>query len=216
MTRFLFAASAALALICAAGTASAQIAPGLSGSSTMRYIEGSEVWDVLSTFGTCYAQENRTDAFALIASDPGSKEEAETYKRLFSKPYQSCLRDVTSLPMPPALVRGAIAEGLYKKHLPIPANLLLPILTASQIHNLTQAARCYTASHREEVRSLLATHVGSAKELAAVTGMMPDFSRCVPAGADARAFDATLVRFRLAEALLRSGPDPVPVVGGKN
>jgi hypothetical protein len=74
------------------------------------------------------------------------------------------------------------------------------------VRNLSDAARCYVATHREETRSLVAdTKVGGRKEYDAVMKLLPDFLKCVPSGANAQ-FTATLVRFRLAEALLRTAP----------
>ena len=72
------------------------------------------------------SMNSRTGTFALIATDPGSLEEAKTYKKLFSKPYQSCLGDVTQFNVSHTLVRGAIAEGLYRKKIPLPTALIVP------------------------------------------------------------------------------------------
>jgi hypothetical protein len=195
-----------------AAAASAQLAPGRSGSSSMSYLGQDQVWDAVSEFGTCYAAMNKTEAFSLIATEPNSRAEAETYRRLFSKPYQSCLGDVVSLRVAVSMVRGAIAEGLYRKHIPLPSNLAQSVPAVGQIHNLSQAALCYTASHPGEARSVvLGTRPGSRKEFDAVVAMMPEFSRCIPAGARNTAFDATQIRFRLAEALLRTGvPSVLP------
>jgi hypothetical protein len=196
-----------LAAVAAAGTATAaaaQIASGYSGHSSMTYMGEEEVWDTVSTFGTCYAGTSRREALMLIATEPNSAAETETYRKLFRKPYQSCLGDVTSLSVPVSMVRGAIAEGLYRKKVPLPANLLQSVPAPGKIHNLSQASLCYVAGHAEKARALIAsTRAGSKKEFEAVMALMPDFSQCIPAGARNVQFDATQIRFRLAEALLR-------------
>jgi hypothetical protein len=202
----LFAAALASGAPLAAPSA-AQIAPGRSGSSTMSYLGEKEIWPVVSEFGSCYAEVNRLGALKLIATVPNSPAEAQTYRKLFTKPYQSCLGDVTSLGgMAIGMIRGAIAEGLYKKRIPLPANLMLAAPAPGQIRNLSHASLCYAAAHPDAARALIAqTKPGSRKEFDAVVAVMPDFRRCIPKGALNTRFDATQIRFRIAEALLRTG-----------
>jgi hypothetical protein len=190
-----------------ASPAAAQIAPGRSGSSSMSYLGEKEIWPVVSEFGSCYAEVNRLDALKLIATVPNSASEAQTYRKLFTKPYQSCLGDVTSMGgMAIGMIRGAIAEGLYKKRIALPANLMLTAPAPGQIRNLSHAALCYAAAHPDAARALIAqTKPGSRKEFDAIVAMMPDFRRCIPQGALNTQFDATQIRFRIAEALLRTG-----------
>ncbi|MFL6845846.1 MAG: hypothetical protein ACJ8ER_13290 [Allosphingosinicella sp.] len=202
------AVAAVVAAFFAAGAAPAQLATGRSGSSTMSYLGQEEVWREIGFFGLCYADQNRDEALQLIATAPGSREEALTYKKLFSKPYQSCLGDVSTLAVPLNMVRGSIAEGLLKKHVPIPASLLLAAPAPGAITTISEAARCYAVGHRTEVRGLLDTIPGSKKEFAALVPMVSEFTRCVPPKARGLAFDPTQIRFRLAEALLRLPPAP--------
>jgi len=187
-----------------AGPAFGQIAEGRSGSSTMGYVSGSEVYAELGIFGRCFASQQSDEALSLIATEPGSRAEAEVYKKLFTKPYQSCLGDVVEMRMPISMVRGAIAEGLYAKHVALPASLVLaPPADGAEIHSISEAARCYAATHPAEVQSLLATKPGSKKEFEQVKAMARDFTKCVPAKARKLPFEPTLVRFRLAEATLK-------------
>ncbi|HEX8239596.1 MAG TPA: hypothetical protein VF574_07640 [Allosphingosinicella sp.] len=188
-----------------AAPAAAQIAPGYSGSSSMTYLGEDQIWDVVSEFGTCYAGTSKAEALMLVATEPNSAAETATYRKLFRKPYQSCLGDVSSLQgIAISMIRGAIAEGLYRKKIPIPANLMQPVPAAGTVHNLSQASLCYVAGHPDRARALIATtRPGSKKEFEAVTALMDDFTRCIPAGARNLQFNATQIRFRLAEALLR-------------
>jgi hypothetical protein len=187
-----------------AAPAAAQLAPGRSGSSTMQYVGGEEVWRDVEAFGACYAGTERKDALKLIATEPGSRAEAETYRELFRKPYQSCLGDIVELRAPHTMIRGAIAEGLYRKGIPLPPELALPAPQPAQVRNLAGAARCYVAMHPDEARRLLETGPGSRKEHDAVVSLMPEFGKCVPEQAKF-GFAATLIRYRIAEALYRTG-----------
>ena len=198
-----FAIIAALCVGLAASPAAAQLASSRSGSSTVAYMGAEEAMSELSRFGRCYAREQRNDSYSLIATRPSSREEAEVYRRLFNGDV-GCIAPGTSLSMPLAYVRGAIAEGLHRVGNGIPENLRQTAPTLAEVRNLSDAARCYAAGHQNEVRDLLATAAGSRDEFQAVSALMPQFSACIPAGA-ATQFDATVIRFRLAEAQLRLG-----------
>jgi hypothetical protein len=193
----------AAALACA-GAASAQLAPGRSGSSTTKYLSSEESMVALVVFGRCYAKQQPEKAMRLIATEPTSRAEAQTYIELFRKSDEACLGDVSSMSIDLPLVRGAIAEGLYRSNVALPPALMQTAPAPAEVRNLAGAARCYTAAHRQEVRALLAeTKAGSRKEFDAVSRLMPDFYKCVPGGAKFN-FSATVIRFRLAEALLRT------------
>jgi hypothetical protein len=189
----------------AAVPAGAQIAGSHSGSSTVQYFGNEMALRELQTFGTCYADSSRREAFQLIATEPGSRAELETYRKLFRKPYQSCLGSVIQLNVSHTLVRGAIAEGLLKKHVPLPPQLALTAPRPAEVRNLAGAARCYVAGHRDDALRLLTdTRIGSRKEYDSVVAAMPEFVKCVPKVGRLQ-FDATLVRHRIAEALYRTG-----------
>jgi hypothetical protein len=205
-------AFAALGLL--ASPVSAQLSNGASGSSTMTYLSNEQSMEEVVGFGACYAKEHPEKALRLIATRPASQEEAQTYRALFRKPYQSCLGDVSRLSADLNLIRGAIAQGLYKRGASLPPALMQTVPALAQVRNLSDAARCYVATHREEARRVVTdTKVGSRKEYDAVMKLMPDFFKCVPGGAKAQ-FTAPLVRFRLAEALLRTAPSALPAEGG--
>lgn len=190
-----------------ASPAAAQIAGGLSGKSTKSTFGGSEAWSTLSDFGRCYAWTQRTNAIALVATRPGSADEAALYKRLFSKPYQSCLSLATELRFDHSMVRGAIAEGLYHKAIPVPATLAVTGAPAVEsVRNLSDAALCYASGNRAKVQALLSsTQMGSKQEAEAVQELMPEFSRCIPAAAKNVSLSYTQLRTRFAEAMWRLG-----------
>ena len=199
----------------AAQGASAQIASGFSGSSSTTDMGAEEAWQTLRAFGTCYASRYLPDALALIATEPASRAEAETYRRLFRRDNQYCLGDGTELRMSVTMVRGAIAEGLYRNGAALPPALAQSVPASGvPIRTLSEAARCYVATHRDRARALVGeTAPASRQELAALDRMAPDFFRCVPATARGRQFNATQIRYRLAEALLRTPPPPYASAG---
>ena len=201
----LLAAAAALAAAgLAVQPAPAQIASGYSGRSSTRVMDDGEAWRTLAAFGSCYASRNTAGAAALIATEPGSREEAETYRRLFRRETQGCLGGETELRMPVSMVRGAIAEGYYERGVALPENLAQSVPEAGAVRTLSEAARCYVAGHRAEADALVrGTRPGSRQEHEALVAMAPDFFRCVPEAARGRSFDPTLIRYRLVEALLR-------------
>jgi hypothetical protein len=158
----------------------------------------------LADFGRCYGDNQRKQALLLIATRPGSREEAATFRKLFKSDSQMCLLGGTRMYSLIESVRGAIAEGLLRSGEPLPAEYRLTAPTAAEVGGLSDVARCYAASHLEEVKRVLATKPGSRAEHEAVKGVVGGFGVCLPPGGKIRA-DATLVRFRLAEALLRLG-----------
>src|SRR5262249_23259133 len=113
------------AMLLVAGVPTSAMGPlegSRSGTSSMTYFSGQVGMNELRDFGVCYASNERKDALRLVSTKAGSVEEAQTYKELFGKADQYCLAGVTSLRASHMLVRGAIAEGLYKKRIPVPAN----------------------------------------------------------------------------------------------
>lgn len=204
------ACSIAVALGMIGAPAHAQIAPGLSGSSTTTYTtNATEFWQDLRGFGTCFARQSEATAWALIATDPDSKGEAAVYKKMSRGGREACLTD-TSLQAPVPLIRGAIAEALYKRGAAVPVELRqAPPAVGTPIRMLGEAARCYATAHRADAIKLLAeTTPGSKNELAALNAMSNDFFQCLPAKAQKRGFNPTQLRYRLAEALLRMPPPP--------
>lgn len=204
---------AVIALMLAAAQAgSAQIPSSRSGHSGVEYLSNEDSMITLIEFGDCYAKRETKKALRLIATTPSSREEAKTYVALFRGSNQYCLGNVSRLSADLAFVRGAIAEGLYRNKVPVPAALMQTVPAPAQVTDLSGVARCYIGTHRAEATRLLTeTRPGSRKEYDALGKMMPDFFKCVP-GDTKFSFPATVIRFRLAEALLRTAPPAAPAV----
>lgn len=213
MTLFRSAAFILLPLALVAGMAGAahgQLGTGRSGSSTLEYMDRAAGMRELVTFGRCYARNSRNDSLSLIATRPTSREEADVYRRLFSGDSLMCLTAGMTMRAPLGYVRGAIAEGLFRAGQGVPATHMLAAPTVAQVRNLSDAARCYAAGHREQVRALLALAPGTREEFEAVQALVSGFFACMPPGARIDG-DATLIRYRLVEGLLRLPPNaPAP------
>ncbi|HEV7658260.1 MAG TPA: hypothetical protein VGO55_00285 [Allosphingosinicella sp.] len=158
----------------------------------------------LVLFGRCYARRARADSLALIATRPTSREEAETYRRLFRRDV-ICLGPGTTMSMPLAYVRGAIAEGFFHSEEGISASHRLGAPSVDQVRNVADAARCYAAGHQGQVRALIAISPGSKAEFDAISAMMEGIRACLPTGARFE-MSATVIRYCLVEGLLRLAP----------
>jgi hypothetical protein len=198
---------AGLLVACAlpAAPASAQLQPGYSGSSSLTVIDDAESFRTLNAFGSCFASRKTPESLALIATMAGSREEGEVFRQRISRASIVCLGGDTQLRMPRFLVRGAIAEGLYRRAIVLPAGLALTSpAPGTPTRTLADAARCYTAGHRDRVRALIdRTRIGSRDEYALLSEMAPDFFLCLPESARGGQFISALIRGHLVEALYR-------------
>jgi hypothetical protein len=187
--------------------APAQLAPSRSGSSTEFTLTPEEYWEGVRDFGRCFVHRTPAHAFTLLSTTPGSREEGAVI-RVLMRGDVTCLGDISRFTFRSSHVRGTFAEGLVRNGTPIPPLLALAAPAAgTPVHTIHEAARCYTAAHGAEVRALVTeTRPGSTQERAAIVRMFPDFLNCVPPEARNLQFDATDVRYVLAEALLRMGP----------
>jgi hypothetical protein len=195
-------------LLAMPSAALAQYGPGSqSGSSTTRNLNESEAWDSLSIFGACYAAREPAKALRLVATQAGSADEAKTYKALFSNSDELCLGDVSELNFPYKYVRGAIAEGLYVKRIPVPPALAAQAIPREKVASFMDAAICCAAHNTAAAQWLIAsTNPGTKKETGAMDALRPNFIACLPENMPKDlAIDMTLLRFRIAEALWRLG-----------
>jgi hypothetical protein len=184
------------------GEARSQLGVGQSGSSSLSFMSSEEGMRELVAFGRCYARANREQALALIGTSPTSREELQVYRRLFGRADLGCLAPGTTMNVSPGLVRGVIAEGLVREGGALPSTHLLRAPGVGEVRNLSDASRCYAARHVTQVQALLGTRPGSRAEFDHLSRLWPEFSACLPPGVRAN-YDVTLIRFRLAEALLR-------------
>ncbi len=194
----------------------AQIAGPFSGTSTAQYIGGDAVLEDFSRVGKCHAVTTRAKSEAFIAAAIGTPEEAAAYKQLIGK-NTTCLADLTRLRTSRAILRGAIAEGLYKLRFaagaPLSPQLIAPAQPPQTV--IGQFADCYARAHPQEVHRLLtSTRIASKDEHVAFLKMAPGFGACLPAGQQV-ALRPSIARFGLAEALYRATLAGQPALAGK-
>jgi len=201
--RILAVAAAALSALLAA-PAPAQLPPARSGMSSGWTATNLDAVKEIASFGRCYAKTVPKDVLKVLATTPGTQEEADVFAKVLGED-MPCMSTGSGFRMPLPYIRGAMVEGYYVAHLPIPASLRLPAPAPAEVRSLSDAARCYAAGHLSETVALLATPAGSREEHDAVARMLPDLRACISGGGQVR-LDATLVRFRLAEALIHLAP----------
>ena len=186
--------------------ASAQIAPGYSGSSDggTVYMGNEEIWQALRVFGSCYARLSTAHALELLGNEPGTQGERDAVRRAIRDP-QNCFGYVSRVRAPYAWLRGAVAEGLWKRRVAIPTTLLRGApARGTESRNIHDSARCVAAAHGDQVRALLATSIGSRGERETAEALLSGpFMRCVPPEVGALILSPLMVRYMLAEALLR-------------
>ena len=209
-----------MAALIAAGlgssSARAQLPSGVSGSSSLFVVESDEEYfRTPSAFGACFAARKTAEALALIATEPGSSGEMQTYRQRIRRASIACLSD-TDMRAPIYLIRGAIAEGLHESNIPLPPEMALTAPNPdAPMRTLAEMARCYTVNHRDEVQALIErTRIGSREEHAMLSAMAPGFLLCVPERFRGVEFSAAVVRARMAEALYRM-PVSSPALSGQ-
>ncbi len=205
LVRALTLLMAALAGLALATPAAAQLGGGRSGSSTMSYMTSEESWLEVVNFGRCYATRNTEKALRLIATDPGTKEEAAVYRELFGNPNQNCLgRGIEGFSAPYQMMRGSIGDGLYYARIPLPPAMLRTAPERNDVMDLAGAARCYVKANEAEARALAETRPGSRAQDAMMQSVVTNFLKCMPSGARLN-YPDTLIRFRIVEALFLTG-----------
>lgn len=191
-----------LAITSMATPAVAQLATGRSGSSTTSVSNSEQVYlENLWMYGSCFADSRRDDTRALLATSPGSAEEGAVYARLRGAKL-FCVGEEMYFDAPVQMLRGAVAEGAYRKMVKHSA---APILRSEPSGPLattfSDGMRCYVAGHAAEAHALIyETKPGSGKEERAINAMLADYFRCLSPRV---AVDMSAVEFRygVAEAL---------------
>lgn len=197
-----------------AGPAVGQLAPTYSGQSTAP-VQGTqdEFYWSLNELGLCLAKTRKREARAFVLSESGSADENRAFSAMLGK-HSMCVRGASSIRLPTSMIRGAIAEAMYKKG---NATFRPPVapgprrtLTAAEKARLTpygvlsDFSRCLAAAHPQETHALITTtRLGSKAEAAQIDAMAPRFDACLPVKFRI-AFDPSEIRLGLAEAMLRA------------
>lgn len=176
---------------------------------------------VAQKFGGCLVKADPTDSMDFVMASPGSKTSEAAKQKLMprmsdclSASVDQFLSGQVSMTIQPTMVRGVIAEALYKLQFagrPQPTSHVsaAPIIPAATVDpsNREEAivydfAQCVTESDPSAARSLVLSKIDSHEEQAAIAAITPSLSPCLYRGDTLKA-DRLTLRTRLAEALYR-------------
>jgi hypothetical protein len=203
----------AAAAVLASTAGNAQLASGYSGfSSGPRQGTTEEFWFSLSRLGDCFGHTKGSQSQALLATQPSSIEEAKAVQAMLGR-YTACLRHADQMRATTNLVRGAIAEGLYKRQVRVPAAAIeVPrppavdqetSATLVPFRVLADFSRCFAARNPDRVhRLVLETRLGTTESNAAVAALDPLASECLPPNLKIQ-FEPNDIRLSLVEALFK-------------
>jgi TonB family protein len=174
-----------------------------------------ESYEAAQKFGACLVKANPAMSMAFAMTTPGSDASELALKKLKSRMVECLDPWATQMVINPALVRGVVAEALYRLQFaaqpqPTTANLsVAPIFAASEgdlkhrdeavIYDFVQ---CVTAADPSAVRSVALSKLNSSDEQVAMVHLVPAMSPCLYRGQTLQA-DRLTLRFRLAESLYR-------------
>ncbi|MDM7954889.1 hypothetical protein [Blastomonas sp.] len=183
--------------------ASAQLAPGASGTSS-EPVDATmdEYWSGISEMGRCMATSKRDKALIFLQTDVGSADEGKAFKQLFNKQSNACMRNFVRMSFPRSHLRGTLAEALYEK---AGTNPGVPGPAASAAWPkgppINAIARCYVEGHPVEAQRLLReTRLGTKGERATIEKMAPQIAPCFPEGLKAT-LNPSYFRLAIAEAM---------------
>lgn len=159
---------------------------------------------VMAKFARCVALGKPDRVRALLATMPDSQEEFKILDAM-AETRAGCLTRAGKLKMPRPLMRGAMAEALYRKEFgnagAVPAGAPgQPRATGEGDLLAFAVARCVTATAPDKVAALVATPRASPGEKAALAPVLATMQDCVPLDRGVRTGPA-LLRAKLAEEL---------------
>lgn len=189
-----------------AAPASAQLSPGISGSSSAP-ISGNEddYWYLMRQMGDCLADHKTEQAMAWLAAEPGSAEETAAVGGLFNRSYNSCMQNFVRASFVRAHLRGTVAESLFRSRRRQLGEEFQPALVEPEtITGIHEFARCYVATHFDDAATLLSkSRLSTNEEHELVAAMAPQFGPCLPEGIEI-VIRPIEIRLAIAEAMYRT------------
>lgn len=164
----------------------------------------------------CQLERDAASLDPMLASAPYSAGEAAETARILPLA-RECFGGRATFTTPPAALRGAIAEALYKARFAAPQPVRAPALGVKPLLDLAAAttrpdaatlapayamAQCVAARHAGPALALLASEPGSPAEGAAFGTLGPAFGECATGGGNITV-DGRTLRGILAESLYR-------------
>ena len=182
-------------------------------------LEGDRAVNTLYRVATCLAVRHSGEAEALLATVPGTAQEAAAFAALMPESRSGCLAPTRRMTLYPQahlrrihMMRGAIAESLLRSgvdrplHPPQPAAGIGPALVAGgdsePIRRGREVALCAAGLQPAGIYELLQFNPSSPGEYRQLQALRPILEQCLPPGAPLRA-DRLTIRLLLAEALHR-------------
>lgn len=178
-------------------------------------------YTVAQKFGACLVKADPTSSMEFVMASPGSQA-SDAAKQKLSPHMSDCfgasidpfLVGEIRMTIQPTMVRGVIAEALYKLqfadrrqpggHVSVPPIIPTAAVDASNRQEalVYDFAQCVTENDPSAVRSLVLSKISSHEEQVAIAALTPYLSPCLNKGETLKA-DRIVLRSRLAEALYR-------------
>ena len=157
---------------------------------------------VLADFANCLVRMGAGQSEKLLRTEPGSPEERHAAEVL-GRGQSSCLTNRMFLSMQPGMIRGLVAEAMFKRHHPdwlVAAERLpssAPVRPARPVRAAGSAERagakagrqfmdaystCLAKAAPAQVAKLLGTGIDSPEEQQAILGFGDDLHDCMPFG----------------------------------
>ena len=160
--------------------------------------------NAMHMFSRCVLRHHPAKIDALLASAPASDDEKRIFKSLDGD--ADCLGNYTDLSGDPYLLRGALAEAIYRKrYSAIEAAALDGALKASPSSSRADAvgkfADCVVDAGPSQVRGLLGTTPNGPEEGTALTALNPLLGPCLDSTSQLR-LNKPYLRAILASALV--------------
>jgi hypothetical protein len=183
-----------------ASPANAQLSTGHSGQDGVRYMEDEEMFSVIRNMGQCFGQRKQALAARFLATTPGTPQEGTAVRALLGNS-TSCTPRNSRLSLPRDIIRGAVAEAMYRRAHAGSPPAGAGAATPTSATTLVDFSRCVVEQNPREVHDLLTTtRLGSREEHAAVVRLAPRLRQCLPSSKNLEVV-APLLRLSLANAL---------------
>jgi len=208
----LLAASLALSTAVPAMAQSNAAAPSMPTAPADKAAERAKTLGAIRDTARCLAGNKAEAVRGLFATTPQSEAEVAAFEKIFEKEEQRCVRGGSSMVIDRPLMRGALAEAMYRDGA-ARGPLVRPIQASSYTSLVKQGVMpapktymaafsdCVAAARPAEVHALITTtNIDSREEKAAMRGIVDTFSACLPSGQQVK-LDPLTVRVALAESI---------------
>ena len=208
----LLAASVALSMTVPAMAQTKAAAPTAPTAPVDPAAERAKTLGAIHETARCLAGNKAAAVRGLFATKPQSEQEVAAFEKIFEKEEQRCVRGGSSMVIDRPLMRGALAEAMYRSGAargltvrPIQASTYTSLVKQGAMPApktyMAAFTDCVAAARPAEVHALVTTtNIDSREEKAAMRGIVDTFSACLPSGQQVK-LDPLTVRVALAESI---------------